>query len=162
MKPIQFKDAAWAGVIAGVIFMILEMVMVPIFLDGSIWTLPRRIAAIALGENVLTPPNYFTFGIFIIATGMHFMFSFVFGLAIAFIINLFKISLPVSIIFGAVLGYLLYIFNFYVMTNFYPWFVESRNWVSAFTHISFGIAITWSYLGLIKKHNVKAHRIYQK
>lgn len=162
MKPIHFKDAVYAGVIAGIIFMVLEMIMVPLFLEGSIWNFPRRIAAIALGKDVLNPPNFFTLGVFLIATGMHFIFSVVFGLAIAFIINLFRIPLTGSLVFGAVLGYLLYLVNFYGMTNFFPWFMESRNWVSAFTHISFGIATTWSYLGLLKKHNVKTHRIYQK
>ncbi len=162
MKPIHFKDGVWAGVIAGVIFMVLEMIMVPLFLDGSIWTFPRRIAAILLGQDVLTPPDFFTLGIFLVATLMHFAFSVIFGLAVAQIINLFKIPLMVSIGLGATLGFLLYLLNFYGMTAFFPWFAESRNWVSAFTHISFGIATTWAYLGLLKKHNVKTHRIYQK
>ena len=35
MKSISFKDAIWAGIISGLIFMMLEMVMVPMFMGGS-------------------------------------------------------------------------------------------------------------------------------
>jgi hypothetical protein len=35
MKAIRMKEAVWAGVISGLIFMMLEMIMVPMFLDGS-------------------------------------------------------------------------------------------------------------------------------
>lgn len=53
--PIRWSAAVWAGVIAGAVFLVLEMVMVPMFLDGSPWGPPRMIAAMAMGEEVLPP-----------------------------------------------------------------------------------------------------------
>ncbi len=32
---VNWSSAVWAGVIAGAVFMILEMIMVPLFLGGS-------------------------------------------------------------------------------------------------------------------------------
>lgn len=152
MKSISMKDAVWAGVIAGLIFVMLEMMMVPLFLGGSPWGPPRMIAAIILGEGVLPPPATFDFGVFITAVILHLILSIVYAIILAWIISAAKTSFWVSILIGAVLGYVLYLVNFYVFTGVFPWFANARNWVSAFAHISFGVAAAWSYVALAAKH----------
>jgi hypothetical protein len=42
------KAAILAGLIAGVVFMMLEMILVPVFMNGSPWAPPRMIAAIIM------------------------------------------------------------------------------------------------------------------
>jgi len=52
---LDWKAAVWAGVIAGLVFLILEMIMVPVFANGSPWGAPRMMAAIVMGQGVLPP-----------------------------------------------------------------------------------------------------------
>lgn len=162
MKSINMKDAVWAGIISGLIFMMLEMIMVPMFLDGSPWGPPRMIAAIILGEGVLPPPATFDFGVFMTAIVLHLILSIIYAILLALFISGLKTSFWMSILIGAVFGYLLYLVNFYLFTGVFPWFANARNWVSVFAHISFGIAAAWSYVGLASRHahshEVKGHK----
>lgn len=41
MTKHDWKAAIWAGIIAGAVFMMLEMIMVPLSLGGSPWGPPR-------------------------------------------------------------------------------------------------------------------------
>ncbi|WP_296911674.1 hypothetical protein [Polaromonas sp.] len=58
-QSIDWSSAIWSGIIAGAVFMMLEMVMVPLFVGGSPWGPPRMIAAIGMGRGVLAPPDSF-------------------------------------------------------------------------------------------------------
>ena len=152
MKSINMKDAVWAGIIAGLIFMMLEMIMVPLFMDGSPWGPPRMIGAIALGKDVLPPPATFDFVVVMVAVVVHLALSVIYAIILAWIISVAKTSFWVSILIGAVFGFVLYLVNFYLLTGIFPWFANARNWVSVFTHIIFGIGAAWAYLGLAGKH----------
>jgi uncharacterized membrane protein YagU involved in acid resistance len=152
MKAIRMKEAVWAGVISGLVFMILEMIMVPMFLDGSPWGPPRMMGAIVLGKGVLPPPATFDFGVVMVAVILHLILSVIYALILAWIISAAKTSFWVSILIGAVFGYVLYLVNFYVFTGIFPWFANARNWVSVFSHIIFGIGAAWAYVVLARKH----------
>ncbi len=71
------KAAILAGLIAGVVFMMLEMILVPVFMNGSPWAPPRMIAAIILGKDVLPMPGQpviFDFGVLMVAVMLHFIY----------------------------------------------------------------------------------------
>jgi hypothetical protein len=55
----DWSAAVWAAVIAGVVFMMAEMLMVMFFMGQSPWGPPRMIAAMMMGTNVLPPPADF-------------------------------------------------------------------------------------------------------
>lgn len=160
MKDFKVKDAVWAGIISGLIFMMLEMILVPMFLGGSPWGPPRMIAAIILGKEVLPPPANFDFGVVMGAVMLHLVLSVIYAIILSLIVN--RMSFWVAILVGAVFGYMLYLVNFYVMTGIFPWFANARNWVSVFSHISFGIGAAWAYLGLVGRlahqNQVSGHR----
>lgn len=155
MKSINLKKAILAGIIAGMIFMMLEMILVPIFMGGSPWGPPRMIAAIILGKEVLPPPATFDLGVLMAAIMLHLVLSAIYAIVLVLIVK--RMSLWVAILVGAVFGYLLYLVNFYAMTGIFPWFANARNWVSAITHIIFGIAAAWTYLGLVSR-NARHHQ----
>lgn len=146
MKTIDWKAGVWAGIIAGIIFLILEMVMVPLFLGGSSWGPPRMIAAIVLGDEVLPPPATFNFGIVMVAVILHMALSIIYALIIGYIIG--KMSFGMAISLGAIIGLAIYLINFFVMTGFFPWFEMARNWVSIFAHLIFGLSAAWAYIKL--------------
>ncbi|MCJ8163220.1 hypothetical protein MKJ04_00090 [Pontibacter sp. E15-1] len=150
MKAINMKAAVLAGIIAGLIFLVLEMVMVPLFLGGSPWGPPRMIGAIALGKGVLPPPATFDIGVVLVAIVLHMILSIVYAAVIGFLVK--GMTLTKALAVGAVIGLVIYFVNFYVMTGIFPWFAMARNWVSAFAHVSFGIGAAWAYKGLQEHH----------
>ena len=154
---IDWSAAIWAGLLAGLVFLILEMLMVPMFLDGSPWGPPRMIGAMALGRDVLPnppPPPTFDFGVVMTAMVIHFILSVIFAIILAFVIS--RLGLGAAVLVGAVFGLLLYFVNFYGMTAIFPWFAMARNWVSIFSHIVFGLLAAWIYKARSIPHRVVA------
>ncbi|MBA3634528.1 MAG: hypothetical protein H0W58_17240 [Acidobacteria bacterium] len=145
----NWKAAILAGLIAGAIFMMLEMIMVPLFLpDGSPWGPPRMIAAIGMGKDVLPPPATFALMPLMVAMVIHFILSIIFAIILAFIVSRF--GLGIAVLIGAIFGLLLYLVNFYGFTAIFPWFAMARNWVSIFSHIVFGAVAAWAYKALAR------------
>ncbi len=143
VQPVRWKAAVSAGLIGGVVFMMLEMIMVPLFGGGSPWGPPRMIAAIMMGKGVLPPPATFDIGVLMAAMAVHFPFSVVFALILAWVIARFDMGLAVLI--GAGFGLILYLVNFYGLTAIFPWFAMARNWITIFTHIMFGVTAAAAY-----------------
>jgi hypothetical protein len=143
MEKLNVKAAVWAGIIAGLIFLVLEMVMVPLFLDGAAWGPPRMIGAIILGKDVLPPPASFDLGVVMVAIVLHLILSIIYAIIIGYIVK--SMSFGKAIAVGAVIGLVIYFVNFYLMTALFPWFAMARNWVSAFSHVSFGVGAAWAY-----------------
>lgn len=140
------KAVVLAGLIAGVVFMMLEMILVPVFMNGSPWGPPHLIAAIILGKGVLPMPGQpitFDFGVFMAAMILHFMLSIVFAVIIGWICK--RLSMGTSLLLGAVFGLVLYFVNFYGLTAIFPWFAMARNWVTIFSHLMFGVVAVYSF-----------------
>lgn len=146
---VDWKAAAGAGLIAGAIFLVLEMMMVPMFMGGSPWGPPRMIGAMAMGQEVLPPPATFNLAVVMVAMVIHFVLSVAFAAALALIIA--RLGSGMALIVGAAFGLVLYLVNFYVMTAVFPWFAEARNWVSIFAHIVFGLVAAAAYVKLARR-----------
>ena len=157
MKSFSWKDSIYAGLIAGVIMMMLEMIMVPLFLGGSPWGPPRMMAGILLGSDVLPPPATFDVGVMMAGLGIHLIMSIIFALILDAVVN--NMSFIWALVVGAVFGYVLYLVNFYLITDLmFPWFTKATNWVTAFSHISFGIGAAWAYKALTRhQEEVEEH-----
>lgn len=149
ISRVSYKAAIWAGLVAGAVFMMLEMIMVPMFGGGSPWGPPRMIAAIAMGPDVLPPPATFDLTIMMVAMSVHFVLSIVLAVVLAWIVR--GRPMGTALIIGGVFGLAVYLFNFYGMTVVFPWFAMARNWISTFAHVVFGLAAAWSYLAFSRK-----------
>ncbi len=146
MNKLLFKTAVKAGLIAGAVFMMLEMIMVPVFMGDSPWAPPRMIAAIILGKSVLPIPDQpvtFDFGVMMAAMMLHFILSIIYAIIVGWLCR--KLSMGTSILIGSVFGLVIYIINFYGFTALFPWFAMARNWISIFSHIMFGIIAALSF-----------------
>lgn len=133
------KAAVWAGLVAGLVFMVTEMLLVAMFLGGSAWGPPRMIAAMVLGRDVLPPPATFDAVVFTVAMLIHFTLSILLGFAFAFIAG--RRSIGTAALVGAVFGLVVYAINFHGMTVVFPWFAEARNGVSICAHLLFGAVL---------------------
>ena len=151
MGKLFFKRAIISGLIAGAVFMMLEMIMNPLFMGGSPWGPPRMIAAIILGKSVLPMPPQpatFEFGVMMAAMVLHFMFSIIFAIIIGWLCK--KLSIKISVLVGAIIGLIIYFINFYGFTAVFPWFAMGRTWVSIFSHLMFGIVAAFSFKKLFQ------------
>lgn len=147
-STIDWKSAIWSGLIAGLVFMALEMMLVPLLQGGSPWGPPRMIAAIGMGKEVLPPPATFDFGIIFVAMLIHFALAIVYGLILALIIH--RLSMGMAIVAGAVFGLALYAINFHGFTAVFPWFAMARGGLSVFVHLVFGVVAAWAYKAMQK------------
>ena len=140
---IDWRAAILAGLAAGLVFLILEMVMVPLFLGGSPWAPPRMIGAIIMGRDVLPPPGTFHGPAFLAATVVHFALSAIYGIVVGFMTH--RTNIGTAVLVGLAFGLVLYFVNFYLFTEQFPWFANARNWVTIFSHIVFGGLVGWFY-----------------
>lgn len=136
------KAGALAGLIAGAVFMMMEMALVALAGDSP-WGPPRMIAAIVMGQGVLPPPATFDAVVVMVAMAVHFALSVAIGLGFAFVARRF--GLVLAIVVGAVLGLAIYVVNFYGFTAIFPWFAMARNMISIVSHIAFGAVLGLSY-----------------
>jgi len=145
MTRINFSAAAKAGIVAGIVFMVLELLLVAAVSGESPWGPPRMIAAIAMGEGVLPPPATFDPTIFLVAMVVHFILSILIAIVFAIIAGMARWSLTTSAIAGLVIGLAIYAFHFYGMTAIFPWFAMARGAVSIFAHAIFGLVLGYAY-----------------
>jgi ABC-type sulfate transport system permease subunit len=146
----DWKAGVWAGVIAGLVFLMLEMVLVWMAQGQSPFGPPHMIAAMVLGKEVLPPPDTWApFDLKIVMTAMmiHFPVSIAYGLLGAWLVHRFDWAGGLMI--GAALGLAIYIVNFYMIAPVaFPWFEMGRNWVGAFSHLMFGAVLAGAYIAL--------------
>lgn len=146
----DWKAGAWAGVIAGLAFLMLEMVLVWMAQGQSPWGPPHMMAAMVLGKDVLPPMGTwapFDLKIMVTAMMIHFPVSIVYGLIGAWLVHRF--DWVGALMIGAALGLAIYIVNFYLIAPVaFPWFAMGRNWIGAFSHIMFGAILGGAYIAL--------------
>ncbi len=142
---LDWKAAVSAGLIAGAVFMMLEMALVGTVGGQSPWGPPRMIAAMGMGESVLPPPATFDLTIMMVAMMIHLMMSVLLGVVLGWIISHWRLSLATSIIVGTIFGLVVYFVAFYLMTAVFPWFAMARGGISIFAHAFFGLVLGWAY-----------------
>ena len=145
-QVVDWRAALWAGLIAGIIFLIFNLFITPALAGGNAWVVIRLLASVFLGESILAPPATFDLNALIVALVTHFALSIGFALTLAFLIH--RWGLAVGIIGGALFGLALYSINFYTLTYFFPWFYAMRSWAVVVSHIVFGAAAGGIYEAL--------------
>ena len=153
----DWAAAAVAGFAAGAVLMVLELFW-STFGNASPWTISNRIAAIAMGPGVLQSAGGDDFSITLvgIALATHYVLGIAFGVILAAIIAPFHLdsSNGMALLAGAVFGLVLYLFNFYGMVRFFPWFAEMRGWAAVAAHLIFGMAAAVMYRQLEKRNRL--------
>lgn len=144
-RAFNASRAIWAGLIAGIVFMMAEMILVGTVGGGSPWGPPRMIAAMAMGKDVLPPPATFDITIFVVAMMIHLVLSIILGIIFAWVADRLAWSRTTTIVAGMVFGLIIYVVNFYGMTAMFPWFAMARGWISILAHLMFGGVLGWYY-----------------
>src|SRR6188474_1020202 len=131
----NWHAAIIAGIAAGVIAFVLEAALWWVFskdLSEMLFRDARLAAAIFLGRSVLPPPATFDSVVMVAATLIHFILSIAYGVIIAPLIA--RLNIIPSLMAGAAFGVILYIVNMHGFTAVFPWFVATRDPITAATH----------------------------
>jgi hypothetical protein len=140
MPRIDWRSAALAGIAAGVVATLAQIALWWVSsepLPAILFRDARLTAAIIMGSQVLPPPATFDWSIMLVATFIHFALSIAYGLTLSVFIS--RLGMPLSLLAGAVFGLLLYAINMYGFTFVFPWFAATRDWITAATHVVFGV-----------------------
>lgn len=150
MNSNNLKQAVLAGLLAGALFLVLEMILVPLVFEGNAWGPSRMIAGIVMGEQVVTGTG-FNVGVVLIALLLHFALSVFYAIIIAYLSSPF--GKGTTAFFGGIVGFVIYLINFYLLSEmFFPWFAEARNWLSALVHVLFGGVAGYTYKALRERY----------
>ncbi len=152
-RSTDWKATILAGLIAGLVFIVMEMVLVPLVGGGSPLGPPKMIAGILLGPDVLPMPDVpptFDLSIFLIGMIVHFVLAVVLAIIFVLIINRMNLRLGAAIGAGAVFGLAVYVVNFYGFTAIWPWFEMARNAITIVSHLAFGAVLAWAYFTLAR------------
>jgi hypothetical protein len=137
------STALVAGVIASIVFQLLEILLIPLFGGGSPWGPARMIAAMVMGKGVLPPPDTFNLMIVLVALVVDVVLAFLYVAVLGLLIRTW--TLGRALLAGVVFGAALYVVNFYGFTALFPWFVMGRNGVTLFTHVVFSVTAVLAY-----------------
>ena len=148
----DWAAAAVAGFAAGALLRVIEMVWSALVQGVSPWSLPRMIAAIALGPDTLQTDE-FSVPVLAVALVIHYVLGIVFGMLLALIIAPFRLdsSVAMALLVGAVFGIALYLVDFYGMVRIFTWFKEVRGAGMLVLHIIFGAATAALYWKLERR-----------
>lgn len=148
---IDFKAAIWSGIVAGIVFVMAEMLLIMAVGGGSPWGPPRMMAAIVMGTEVLPPPPTFDFGIIMVGMIVHFVLSVIYGFVLGFAVSRWRLGTGVAILAGLGFGLLIYLVNFYLFTGLFPWFANARGMITLVSHLLFGGVLGWVYHAIAAK-----------
>lgn len=143
-----WKQGAVAGFVAGIVFIVFEMILAAI-LKGMFFGPLHLISGIILGQAALTPA-YPAATAVVVGFIVHFVLAIIFGLVFAAIVSFIPQlarSATMLIVAASVYGLALWLVNFYVLAPIFGW-----NWfptqtnpiVQFFAHtFFFGTVLGW-------------------
>lgn len=139
----DIREGIWSGLIAGAVFIVVEMAMIALFMGESGWAPVKMIAGIVMGRNAVFPLHFFDIGVVVSGFLIHFVLAAVYAVILVTIIR--RQSKGGAAISGMLFGLALYTINFYGFTEIFPWFEEARNWVTVFAHLLYGFSAGYVY-----------------
>ena len=145
----DWTAAAVAGFVGGAVLMVLEMLWSVSTTGASSWAASHMIAGILMGPEVALGDD-FSVPVVAVALFTHYLLGIVFGLILGAFIAPFHLDAGAgrSLVWGAIAGFVLYLFNFHLMTLVFPWFAEMRGGATMLAHVIFGMVTAFAYLYL--------------
>jgi hypothetical protein len=149
LRATDWTAAAVSGFAAGAVLMVLDLIWSAMFDPGGPWRTSHMIAPIFTGSPPPADAGYaFDAGVVAIALVTHYVLGIVFAVVMAFLMAQLRLdrSPDFAVASGAVLGLLLYLFNFELLARgFFPWLATLRGWETIAAHGVFGIVAALLY-----------------
>lgn len=135
-EVMDWRAATIAGLVAGIISLLIVMLWYMVKFGGSPWVVPHFIAAILLGRDALATVTTFNPAVILVGIGVHLLACVLFALLIAFVFH--RWGMIVSFLGGALLGAALFGINFFALTSVFPWLSAGRMGAILLAHMLFG------------------------
>lgn len=138
-QHVTYPHGAVAGLIGGIAMAMVTM-MVTAMMGMGAFAMPQMIGGLLLGPGAAMSGGA---GVVMIGLMLHMMFSIVFGLIYAAIVNSATHEFWVT---GIVFGIVLWLFNFYVVGLFLPGARAMQSeplWLAVMNHMVFGLVTAW-------------------
>lgn len=132
-KNFSLKALLIAGLAAGTVMLLTNVILNPIVLDVNPGLTLRYFAALLLGSDSLTDDGS---GNLVLGVVVHYALSLLFAIPITLLIH--RYGLTVGIVGGAILGLALYSINIYTTTALFEWFFALKSSVLLISHVLFG------------------------
>ena len=84
-----------------------------------------------------------------IATWVHFGLSIIYAVVLSWLIH--RLDIKNALIAGGLYGLGLFTINMYGFVIIFPWFVETRDWITVTAHVVFGVSAACVYKVLSKR-----------
>lgn len=144
-KPVrQLVDrsaAFWAGIVSGLLFLLLYLFLMPLAVGGDASVLLQYLASIVLGpETVLSASTPLVVSTALI---VHFVLAMIWAVLITIVIH--RWGMIVGILLGGLLGLAIYGINFFSFILFFPWFWPLNSTLFALIHVVFGALVGGIY-----------------
>jgi hypothetical protein len=147
-RATDWTAAAVSGFAAGAVLMVLDLLWSAFFNPDGPWRTSHMIAPIFTGADSLQTSGYgFSVGVVAISLATHYVLGILFGLGVAALMVQFGLdaTLGRALLAGAVLGVLLYLVNFGVLVEFFPWLKALRGTATLAAHVVFGTVAALLY-----------------
>lgn len=135
-KVVDWRAVNWAALVAGTVFLLANLFVVPALMEGRFWISVRLVASIVLGSDVLAPPATADAGALVAAIVVHYVLALVMAAVIAYVVH--RGGLIGGILVGALLGLSFYCINYYTLSYFFPQFFAMKHWSVVASHLLFG------------------------
>ncbi len=136
---------------AGIFSTIAQILLWWVFWDALpsiLYRDARFAAAIVLGQGVLPPSATLDWQVMLIATWIHFGLSIIYAIVLSWLIH--RLDIKNSLIVGGLYGLGIFTINMYGFVIIFPWFVETRDWITVTAHLVFGVSAAGVYKALSK------------
>lgn len=142
LEETRWGTAVYAALVAGVSFLVLQVLITALIQGYSPWLPLQLMASIVLGTEALGTVG-FSLEVLLTAFLVHFVLSIMTAWILAPIIE--EMPLYPALMIGAAMGLLIYVVNFYLLTEAYSWFAGIRGWATLANHLVFGMVLAWVY-----------------
>ena len=133
-QNLTWRAVPIAGFIAGTVFLVINLLLTPLWLEVNAEIIPRYFASLLLGSDVIMEDDL---GIVILGILIHYALSLLFTLIIAIVIH--RWGLFIGIVGGGILGLAFYLINLYTFTVWFDWFFAINSQLLLMSHILFGM-----------------------
>lgn len=145
-RAADWSAAVVAGLAAGALLMVLDLVWPLLFGNGDPWGTSHKIAALVLGEQALQSSG---FDLAVVATALviHYSLGVLSGLVIGAAIAAmhWEGSLVMTQVVGYGFGVIVYFVNFYVLPRLFPWFYDMQGEATFLGQLAFGLCAALVY-----------------
>ncbi len=143
--------AVVAGFAASAVLMVLELAWSASLGDAGPWGTLSMVAAIVMGQGVLEATG-FSLAVVVVALLIHYALGIFSGVVVGVLISGFNWEQSPGVMqaIGAAFGTVIYLVNFHLLSQLFPWFIDLRGWATFVGHLVFGMSASFLYWKLSK------------